>query len=234
MPGTQLNQQSRKNPNQRTYKVLIADDHNIFRHGLKTLLNKYPFIKFSGEASNGKELVKMAKEVQPDLIFMDIHMPGGDGIEATTEIRKLDHKTKIIILSSYDDAIMVKKMMDLGASAYLTKTITLQLLDTLFEKMSRDEVFISPDAATNMILGNLTTTSSPVMEKHTEWLEEEITPRQKQVLEMLAKGKSTKQIASQLSLGSRTVETHKENLMKKLGVKSTVELMAVAQEYKLI
>ena len=234
MPGTTLNPQTGKSLPQKTYKVLIADDHAIFRHGLKTLLNKYPFIQFSGEASNGRELKELVKKVLPDLVFMDIHMPGGDGIEATPEILKLNQDIKIIILSSYDDAVMVKKMIGLGASAYLTKSITLELLDTLFEKIARDEIFISPDAANNMVLNTLTTTSSPVMEKHTQWIVEEITPRQKQVLEMLIKGKSTKQISLQLNIGSRTIETHKEKLMKKLGVKNTAELLAIAYEYKLV
>lgn len=234
MPGTTLNPQSRKSPNQNTYKVLVADDHSIFRHGLKVLLNKYPFIKFSGEASNGTELKEMVKKVQPDLIFMDIHMPGGDGIEATPEILKMDEKIKIIILSSYDDAIMVKKMISLGATAYLTKSITLSLLDTLFEKLAKDEIFISPDAANNVVLNKLTETSSPVMERHTEWLQEGMSPRQKQVLEMLSKGKSTKQISTLLNIGSRTIETHKEKLMKKLGVKNTAELVAKAYQYKLV
>lgn len=234
MPGTTLNPQSRKSTQQKTYKVLIADDHAIFRHGLKALLNKYPFIKFSGEASNGTELKELVAKVQPHLIFMDIHMPGGDGIEATREILKMDQKIKIVILSSYDDAIMVKKMISLGATAYLTKSITLPLLDTLFEKLAKDEIFISPDAANNVVLNKLTETSSPIMEKHTEWLQEGMSPRQKQVLEMLSKGKSTKQISTQLNIGSRTIETHKEKLMKKLGVKNTAELIARAYEFKLV
>lgn len=216
------------------YKILIADDHAIFRHGLKSLLNKYSFIKFSGEAYNGLELQEMVKEIQPDLIFMDIHMPGGDGIAATTEILKTHPKIKIVILSSYDDAIIIKKMMGLGVSAYLTKTITLSLLDTLFEKLRNNEIFVSPDAANNMVLKNLTTSSIPIMGEHQQHMNDEVSPRQKQVLDLLLEGKSTKQISSELNLGQRTVETHRENLLKKFGVKNTAELIAKAHEYRVV
>jgi len=219
---------------QKTYKVLIADDHAIFRHGLRSLLNTYYFVQFSGEASNGKELLELVKQEKPDLIFLDIHMPNGDGIEATPEILNIDPNIKIVILSSYDDAIMVKKMMDLGVSAYLTKTITTTLLNTLFEKIGKDEVFISPDATNNMVLNKLTTSSTPSMIQHTQWLENEISPRQKQVLDMLINGKSTKEISTHLKLGSRTIETHRVNLLKKFGVKTTPELVAKAREFKVV
>jgi DNA-binding NarL/FixJ family response regulator len=229
-----LNQMNRNSPHPAIHKVLIADDHDIFRHGLKTLLNKYAFIKFNGEASNGHELQLLIQKEIPDIIFMDIHMPGGDGIEATKEILRIYPDIKIVMLSSYDDALMVDRMIKMGAIAYLTKTITLQLLDTLFEKIFNDEIFISPDAANNLMLGQLTTGSSPIMEKQTQWLVEEITFREKEVLGLLVKGSTQKQIAEELNLSPRTVETHKEKLMKRLGAKNIAEMISLAHQYKIV
>jgi DNA-binding NarL/FixJ family response regulator len=226
---------NRKSPYRTTHKVLIADDHDIFRHGLKTLLNKYSFIRFCGEASNGQELQLLIEQQVPDLIFMDIHMPGGDGVEATREILKSYPDMKIVMLSSYDDALMVERMIRMGAVAYLTKSITSQILDTLFEKILKDEIFISPDAVNNVMLKKMTSTSpAPVTKEHIEWLAHEITLREKEVLGMLVKGSTQKQIAQELNLSPRTVETHKEKLMKRLGVKNIPELIAVAYEYKLV
>jgi DNA-binding NarL/FixJ family response regulator len=139
-----------------------------------------------------------------------------------------------VILSSYDDAITIKKMMDLGVSAYLTKTITPSLLNTLFEKLEKNEIFISPDAANNVAFNKLPTSSTPVMGQQVQWMEEEMSPRQKEVLEMLVNGKSTKEISTRLNLSSRTIDTHREKLMKKFGVNTTRELIAKVSEYKVV
>ena len=182
MPGTMLNTQSYKNSIQKTYKVLVADDHDIFRHGLKTLLCKYPFIKFKGEASNGKELKDLAKKEQPDLIFMDLHMPGGHGIEATTEILHEHPEIKIVVLSFYDDAITVERMMKLGASAYLTKNISFQVLDMMFEKVLNGFQYISPEAASNIMINKISPGPSLGTPEQGLWLQNAANPRQSRVV----------------------------------------------------
>ncbi len=233
MPRMKSPQTSSK-VSQSPMKVLIADDHSIFRHGLKTLLTKYSFVHFKGEASNGSELQKMVDSAQPDLIFMDLHMPGGHGIETTEAILKKYPRIKIVILSFYDDALTVKKMMTLGASAYLTKNISLEILDAMFEQVRNNHTYVSPDAITNMAQHKILPGPSPTLTEQDQWLLEEITLREKQVLKLIVKGFSQKEIAGELSLSPKTIETHKEKLMKRLGAKNQAELISMAYKYKLL
>jgi DNA-binding NarL/FixJ family response regulator len=234
MPGTSLNPLLRKTQHQKVYKVLIADDHDIFRHGLKSLLNKYPFLAFKGEASNGKDLKTLVTKEKPDLIFVDLHMPGGHGTDATAEIRKEYPNIKIIVLSFYDDALTVERLIKLGASAYLTKNISVEILDAMFEKVLNGQPFISPDAASNVAMSKILPIPAPSMPEQSQWLLNEVTPREKQVLKMLTEGSTQKEIASELNLSPRTIESHKEKLMKRLGAKNLAELISVAHQYKLV
>lgn len=215
-------------------KVMIAEDHDIFRHGLKTLLNKYSFIELKGEATNGPELMKLVAANQPDIIFMDLHMPGGDGVEASEIILQLFPNIKIVVLSFYDDALTVKKMLKLGVSAYLTKSMSMKLLDAMFEKILNGETFISPDAETKVKIKNVKPGPSVALPQQIDWLTEDITARQKQVLKLISEGLSHKQIGLKLELSERTIETHKENLIKKFGAKNVAELISIAHEHKLI
>ncbi len=215
-------------------KVLIADDHTIFRHGLKTYLNSYPFIKYRGEASNGKELIKLIEMEMPDLIFMDLHMPGGHGAETTADILKEYPSIKIVILSFYDDALTVERMMKMGASAYLTKIISFELLDDMFEKVLTGQPYISPDAANNVAMHKVIPNPSAASVEQTKWFEKEVTVREKQVLKLITMGLSLKEIGNELGLSSRTAESHKNKLMKKLGAKNLAELISIAHEYKLL
>jgi DNA-binding NarL/FixJ family response regulator len=234
MPAPTTSTQLFKNVAQRAHKVLIADDHDIFRHGLKTLLKKYPFINCIGDASNGKELVKLIQRDQPDLIFMDLHMPGGHGVEATTEILKEYPGIKIVVLSLFDDVLTVERMMKMGVIGYLTKNISVELLDAMFEKVLNGVAYICPDAANNIAMNKIVPTATSIIPEQVRWLEEEITTREKQVLRMTTQGMSQKQMAANLRLSPRTIETHKEKLMKKLGAKNTAELISLAYEYKLV
>jgi len=215
-------------------KVLIADDHTIFRHGLKAYLNSFSFIKFKGEAANGKELIKLIEKDIPDLVFMDLHMPGGHGPEATADILKEYPSIKIVVLSFYDDALTVDRMMKMGASAYLTKNISLELLDAMFDKVLNGQPYISPDAANNVALHKVIPNPSTATIEKTEWFENEVTPREKQVLKLITMGMSLKEAAAELGLSTRTAESHKNKLMKKLGAKNLAELISIAYEYKLL
>ena len=233
MPGTTSNRTTTKK-SQQSYKILIADDHDIFRHGLRALLNKYPFINCKGEASNGKELKKLVSYDPPDMIFMDLHMPGGHGAQTTVEILREYPQVKIIILSLYNDALTVERMMKTGAFAYLTKSINIKILDAMFEKVLNNVPYICPEAATNLVTHKILPNISPTMPEQTQWLAEEITVREKQVLAMTTQGMSQKEMADKLHLSTRTIETHKEKLMRKLGAKNKAELISIAHEYKLL
>jgi DNA-binding NarL/FixJ family response regulator len=218
----------------RSIKVLIADDHSIFRHGLKAYLNNYPFVKFKGEAANGKELLQLIEVDPPDLVFMDLHMPGGHGAEASAEILNKYPGIKIVILSFYDDALTVERMMKMGASAYLTKNISLELLDAMFVKVLKGLTYISPDAADNVSKHKIIPNPSSATIEQRDWFDKEVTVREKQVLKLITQGLSLKEVGNELGLGVRTAESHKNKLMKKLGAKNIAELIAIAYEYKLL
>lgn len=232
--ATPLKNSLAQNITRQPIKVLIADDHTIFRHGLKAYLNSFPFIKFRGEAANGKELMKLIEKEIPDVIFMDLHMPGGHGPETTADILKEYPTIKIVVLSFYDDALTVERMMKMGASAYLTKNISLELLDAMFEKVLNGQAYISPDAANNVAMHKVIPNPSSATIEQTEWFENEVTVREKQVLKLITMGMSLKEVGNELGLGYRTAESHKNKLMKKLGAKNLAELISIAHEYKLL
>lgn len=216
-------------------KVVIADDHAIFRHGLKTLLLKYPFIKLVGEASNGRSLIRLVATEKPTMVFTDLHMPDSHGMEAVKEIREFYPKVKVVVLSFYNDALTVERMLKLGVNAYLSKNITIPLMDKMFAAVFKDKVYTCPDAANNLLNHKIQSTSlGGKAPKPDNWLGEDITAREKQVLKGMMEGKTYKQIGISLGLSTRTVETHKYKLLKKLGAASTAELIAVAYEYKLV
>jgi DNA-binding NarL/FixJ family response regulator len=226
--------QTMKGQGLRPHKVLIADDHDIFRHGLKNLLSKYSFLKFKGEVSNGKDLVKMVAKEKPDLVFLDLHMPGGDGVDAVVEILTDYPEVKIIVLSFYNDALTVERLMKLGAVAYLTKNISLEILDAMFEKVLHNEKYICPDAAHNVAMNKISPNTNSTKHLHGQWQAEEISPREKQVLQLIVHGMSLKEIGKEMHLSSRTAESHKLKLMKKTGAKNLAELIFLAHDYKLV
>lgn len=219
----------------RTYKVVIADDHEIFRDGLALLLKRYPSLKVVGEAGNGKELRDMVESHRPDLVFLDLNMPVENGMSAATEILQRYPDTKIIILTFYDDAVTVERMMKLGASAFITKSLGRKELEDVLTNVINNRRYISADAASNLALHKVAMMEdNKSMQSQTQWLSEELTPREKQVLLMIIKGQTHRQIADQLHLSTRTVETHKVKLLRKTGTRNTAELIAVAHQYKLV
>jgi DNA-binding NarL/FixJ family response regulator len=234
MTTKSLKAQLFKTMKERSIKVLIADDHSIFRHGLKSYLNNYPFIKFRGEAANGKELLKLIGMEIPDLVFIDLHMPGGHGAEAAADILKEYPSVKIVILSFYDDALTVDRMMKMGASAYLTKNISMEILDAMFEKILNGSRYMSPDASNNLAMHKVIPHPSSASIEQTNWFEKEVTDREKQVLKLITQGLSLKEIGNELGLSNRTAESHKNKLMKKLGAKNLAELISIAHEYQLL
>ena len=214
------------------YRVILADDHGVFRLGLKDLLKHFRYIKVVDEVSNGKKLTKLIEQLGVDIIFMDLNMPGGHGGEATAKILAEYPHIKIIVLSSYNDALTVERMMKMGAAAYLTKNITKYVLQKMFEKVLNNEVYLSDDAEK---------TSQPkkpavslANSKTQKWLEEELSDREKEILTHTVGGLSMKEMAKALKISTRTVEFHKENLMLKLNAQSTAELIAIAYKFNLV
>lgn len=235
--GPFTNNHSTMSKAQTTYphqKVVIADDHAIFRHGLKTLLSTYSFLKLVGEASNGRELIELVETEKPDMVFTDLHMPSGHGLEAATLIHQNHPEIKLIILSFYNDALTVERLMKIGATAYLSKNISLELMDKMFLKIFDGEKYICPDAANNVVIHKVSSTPVGGIQKPANWFADEITNREKQVLKMVTEGMTYKEIGKRLNISHRTVESHKEKLFKKLGARNTAELIAIAHEFNLL
>ncbi len=214
------------------YRVILADDHEIFRRGLKDLLSKFPFLKVVDEVPNGKKLPKLIEQLGVDIIFMDLNMPGGHGGEATAKIRAEFPHVRIIILSSYNDDLTVERMMKMGAAAYLTKNINKLVLQKMFDKVLNNEIYLSEDAEKNQPIKKPVTTMPN--SKTAKWLENELSEREKEVLIHTVSGLGMKEIAKELKISLRTVEFHKGNLMTKLNARSTAELIAIAYKFNLV
>ncbi len=203
-------------------RILLADDHKIMREGLRVLIERHPEFEIVGEAENGQTTVKLARELTPDIVIMDIGMPDLNGIEATRRIKATVPRTRIIALSMYYDKRFVFGMLEAGASGYLRKDCALDELVTAIQAVAGNRTYMSPRVA-------------PAGKKYENPLSRSreadftrLTDRQREVLQALSEGKNTKQIASALKISVKTVETHILNIKEKLDIRSTAELTRYA------
>jgi DNA-binding NarL/FixJ family response regulator len=204
--------------------VLLADDHGIVRRGMKALLELEPGVEIVGEASDGAECVRMCESLRPDDAIHDVAMPRLNGIEATTRALKEQPALKIIILSMYADESYVVRALSAGARAYLLKEATEDDLLPAVRAVAAGRSFFSP-AVTRLLLEDY------VRQLKQRGLEDSyhlLTDREKEVLQLLAEGRSNKEAASTLGVGVSTVETHRANLMQKLSLRNTAEIVLYA------
>jgi DNA-binding NarL/FixJ family response regulator len=192
--------------------VLIVDDHHVVRRGLAFFLNTQKEINVVGEASNGKEAVERVKELQPDVVLMDLVMPVMDGVEATKKIKELSPHTKILILTSFSDVDHVIPAIRAGASGYQLKDVEPDQLVQVIISVYRGENQLHPKVTTHL----MTHVSKGGDRK--EQLIEALTKREKEVLAEIAKGKSNKEIAAALMITEKTVKTHVSNILAKLNL----------------
>lgn len=204
-------------------KVLIADDHKIVRDGLRTLLEKHPEISVVGEAEDGRETVQLARNLSPEVIIMDIAMPDLNGIEATRQIIGERPGVKVIALSMHSDRRFVSEMLKAGASAYLLKDCAFEELITAIRTVLKNKIYLSPGIAGVVIEDYIR--RAPKSESSVFSL---LSDREREVLQLMAEGKTTKEIASQLNVSIKTVETHRMNIMTKLDIHSVAELTKYA------
>ncbi|NQU87310.1 MAG: response regulator transcription factor [Mariniphaga sp.] len=204
------------------YKVIIADDHQIIRQGLKRILEKENWIEVIGETDNGREILKLAEKIQPDLIIMDIGMPELNGIEATRQIHAKFQWIKILALSIHGEFHFIEDMLDAGASGYLLKDCAVDELTTAISKMKSGKKYIAKSLS-NTFLNKYKGDFSNIF-LHSEPL----TKRENEVLQLIAEGNSTKQIAEKLYLSPKTVEAHRKNLMEKLDLYTLQEITKYA------
>ena len=195
--------------------VLLADDHTVVRQGLRSLLEAEEDMSVVGEAENGRQAVQMARRLQPDVVVMDIAMPSLNGLEATRQISKESHKSKVLILSSYSDDEYVQQLTDAGASGYLVKQTAAQDLVAAIREAKKGNAYFSPSISKRLLdqCRDSFSRGAPVKRKTNT-----LTSREAEVLQLIAEGYANKQIAAELSISIKTVEKHRQQVMNKLNI----------------
>jgi DNA-binding NarL/FixJ family response regulator len=209
----------------RNIKIVIADDHKLFREGLKSLLAKEENFEVIGEATNGRELLDLLPEIRPDVVLIDLSMPEVSGLEVLQEAKTRLPHIKFIVLTMYDDGQYVAKSVRNGAFGYLLKNADEEELKTAVR-----QVVLQGKKYFNPHISELLINSMAIQQPRAQNLSE----REQEVLYLVAQGKTTKDIAHELFVSTRTIETHRANIMKKLEVHNTAELIKKAMELKLI
>ncbi len=206
-----------------TIRILLADDHKITRDGLRSLLEQQSSMQVVGEAENGRQAIRMAMELKPDVVVMDISMPELNGIEATRQIRADLPDTKVIALSMYADRRYVTGMMKAGVSGYLIKNCAFDELVSAITAVVGNQSYLSPRIADTVMKDY-----AHILEQGDASIDTILTPREREVLQLIAEGLPTRQIADRMHVSIKTVETHRQQVMRKLNAKSVAELTKIA------
>ena len=207
-------------------RVLIADDHPIFRAGLKEVLAKDPEIKWIGEADDGHKALALARKAKWDVILLDITMPGKDGLEILQELRRERPNLPVLVLSAHPEDQMALRMLRAGAAGYLTKDKAPEILLTAIRKVLRGQKYISEALAEK--------TTLHVISEAPAQLHETLSDREYQVMRLIAAGKTIQEIGEELFLSARTVSTYRARLLEKMNMTSNMELLRYALEHKLL
>ena len=213
-------------------KVILVDDHELVRDGIKSLLSKSPEIEVCGEAGSFHELRILLKEQPADIVLMDINLPGVSGIEAVRLLKPNYPELHFLMLSMYTNEDFVINAVKAGASGYLPKNTTHNELSEAINSIVQGKDYFSKSISEKMFLEMVRRTKAGVNQPENE--EKIISPREKEILTKVAEGLSNAEIADQLCISIRTVETHKTNLFRKLGFSGTVDLVKYAIKHKLI
>jgi len=209
-------------------RVLIADDHTIVRSGVNLLLSSEPDIEVVGEATDGISAVELAQQFKPDVVLMDIGMPELDGIEATRRIRERVPEANVLVLTMHRSDEYLFQMLEAGALGYVLKGAETSELINAVRTVARGEVFLYPSMARRLVQQFLRQVGADPSERP------RLTPREKQILNLVAEGYSNKEIAERLVVSPSTVHSHRTNLMQKLGLSTRHELVQYARRQGLI
>lgn len=205
-------------------RILLADDHAVLRAGLRALLNAQRDLEVVGEAADGAEAVRLAQALHPDVVVMDIGMPGVNGIDATARIKRELPTTKVLILSMHDDRGYLRQVLRAGASGYVLKKAADTELLAAIRAAARGEVFLDPGLAKALV--------EEVMEPAPAGRETPVlSDREREVLRLLARGHTNQQVADRLCVSVKSVETYKARLMEKLGLRGRAELVRYALQH---
>jgi DNA-binding NarL/FixJ family response regulator len=205
-------------------KVMIADDHALVREGISAILGRCDDITVVGEASNGKEAIDNVDKLKPDVILMDIAMPGLGGLEATVEIKKKNPDIKILVLTQYEDKEYITRFLKVGVSGYMMKKAVGSELLSAINAISKGELYLHSSITSEVVAGFLNGKGSMVSDEPYE----KLTDREKQIIKLIAEGNSHKEIAALLDISVKTVISHQTNISEKLDLHSKAELMKFA------
>ena len=212
----------------KTVRVLLADDHALVRAGIRSLVERIGFAEVVGEAGEGREAMQLVRSLKPNIVLMDIAMPGLNGIESTARIIKEFPNVKVIMLSMYTNEEFVLQSLQAGASGYLLKDAPIAELEQALTAVHHGDTYLSPsisDRVMKSYLSRAAGTTAPL---------QQLTPRQREILQLIAEGKNTKEIAFLLNLSGKTVETHRAQLMDRLGIHDIAGLVRYAMRSGLI
>jgi len=212
-------------------RIVIADDHDIFRRGVRLLIQSHVGWEICGEAKTGREAVVLTKELISDITILDIGMPGMDGLEAARRIRKESAKTEILILSAHNSDQLIREIVDMGVRGYILKSDSDRDLVIAVETLANHKPFFTR-YATEMIHGKFSLGQR--VTKIQQSLRDRLTSREREVVKLLAEGMRCNKVASALGISTKTVETHRANVMRKLEVHNMVELVRYAVRNQII
>jgi len=204
-------------------RILIADDHEVARRGIRALLESHPGWEVCAEAGDGREAVSAANRLKPDLVLLDIGMPSLNGLDATRQILAADPDTRVLILTMHDSEQVVREVLAAGARGFLLKSDAGRDLVAAVEALQHNRTFFTTKVAQLVLEGYLR--PDPESDRS---LRSVLTPREREVIQLLAEGKTTKEVATTLNLSVKTAETHRTNLMRKLDLHSVVDLTLYA------
>jgi DNA-binding NarL/FixJ family response regulator len=206
-------------------RVLVADDHEIVRRGLCSLIEEQPGFEVAAEAADGREAVEKTRELKPDLTVMDLSMPSMNGLEATRQILKDRPDTKVLVLTMHESDPLIRDVLDAGARGYVLKTDAGRDLIAALEALRRNKTFFTSKVAQMVLDGYLKRDFDPA---DIDTRRGRLTPRQREIVQLLAEGKSSKEVAVALGISVKTAETHRANIMRRLDCHSVSELVRYA------
>jgi DNA-binding NarL/FixJ family response regulator len=213
-------------------RILVADDHDLMRRGIKTLLQTHAGWEICGEAQTGREAVSRTEELKPDIVVLDISMPDLNGIEAARRIRKASPETEVLILSLHFSDQLIREIVEAGVRGYIVKSDSDRDLIVAVETLAKHKPFFTP-RATEVILSNFNQTGGTRVEVP-ETVQDRLTSREREIVQLLAEGKSSKEVANSLNISVKTAETHRANIMRKLQLHTVSELVRYAVRNQII
>jgi DNA-binding NarL/FixJ family response regulator len=215
----------------KTLQILIADDHELIREGLKARIEKQPGWKLCGEAANGRQAVEMARELKPNVVVLDISMPELNGLEAARQIRKLCPESEVLILTMQESEGLVRDVLHAGVRGFILKTDTTRLLITAIEALAQHEPFFTGKVS-ELVLGGFLDPARAAQHGGGERCR--LSPREGEIIQLIAEGRSNKEVATQLGISVKTVDAHRTNIMRRLNLHSVAELVRYAIREKII